>query len=195
MSESVRRLRANRPLEGRECGWCGKPLAFGDATAICGACETAAHAECWDREQGCPTPLCVNQPLQKLDEPQAPAAAPVEAIPEHQMKCPHCGFLIAADSTLCSYCNMVPTLDGVYRGPKTNAPGAVASLVLGILSFFICGIIFGLLAISKANEAKKAIAADPRLGGGGYATAGRILGILGLVLWGLALVGRFASMN
>ena len=43
MSESVRRLRANRPLEGRACGWCGKPLAFGDPAAVCTACETAVQ--------------------------------------------------------------------------------------------------------------------------------------------------------
>jgi hypothetical protein len=192
MSESVRRLRANRPLEGRACGWCGKPLAFGDPAAVCTACETAVHAECWDREHGCPTALCVNQPLQKLAEP-APAAT--EEIPAHQMKCPHCGFLIPADSTLCSYCNMVPTPDGVYRGPKTNAPGAVASVVYGVLGLFICGLIFGILAISKANEAKKAIAADPRLGGAGLANTGRVLGILALVFFGLFLLIRLAAVS
>jgi hypothetical protein len=220
MSESVQRLRANRPLQGRACGWCGVPLDFGDPAAVCTACSTATHAVCWDRQGGCPTADCVHRPLARLDQPAgaaalaeaqggfaAQAAAPAAAGSETEtlyepgapldldrMKCPHCGFMIAADSTLCSYCNMVPTADGIYRGPKTNAPGAVASLVFGILAFFICGIIFGLVAISKANDAKKAIAADPRLGGEGLATTGRILGILALVLWGVMLLARIGGM-
>lgn len=214
MSESVQRLRANRPLQGRPCGWCGVLLDFGDPAAVCTACSTATHAVCWDSKGGCPTAECVNRPLARLEQPAgaaalaevqggfaAPAAAPAAAgsaaetlyepgaaLPLERKQCPHCGFLIPADSTLCSYCNMVPTADGIYRGPKTNAPGAVASLVFGILAFFVCGIIFGLIAIGKANDAKKAIAADPRLGGDGLASAGRILGILALVLWGVMML-------
>ncbi len=215
MSEAVQRLRANRPLQGRPCGWCGVPLDFGDPAAVCTACSTATHAVCWDSRGGCPTADCVNRPLAKLDQPAGAAAlaevqgafpAPAAAAPEagtlyepgvplalEKKKCPHCGFTIPADSTLCSYCNMVPTADGIYRGPKTNAPGAAASLVFGILAFFVCGIIFGLIAISKANDAKKAIAADPRLGGEGLATAGRILGILALVLWGMMMLIGFLT--
>lgn len=234
MSESVQRLRANRPLQGRPCGWCGVPLDFGDPAAVCTACSTATHAVCWDSKGGCPTADCVNRPLARLEQPAGAAAlaevqggfavpagapagagAPAETLYEpgaglalEKKQCPHCGFQIPADSTLCSYCNMVTTADGIYRGPKTNAPGAVASLVngivaffvyavgsmiLGILAFFFCGG-FGLSAINKANNAKKAIAADPRLGGDGLASAGRILGILALVLWGMILLIRLADL-
>ena len=76
----------------------------------------------------------------------------------------------------------------LYRGPTQTAPGAVAALVFGILAFFICGIIFGLVAIQKANEAQSAIAADPSLTGGGIATTGKVLGIVALVVWGLGLI-------
>ena len=41
----------------------------------------------------------------------------------------------------------------------------MASLVYGIIGLFFCGIIFGLLAISKSNSAREAMRADPRLGG------------------------------
>lgn len=213
MSESVQRLRANRPLQGRPCGWCGVPLDFGDPAAVCTACSTATHAPCWDRKGGCPTADCVNRPLARLDEPAgtaalaevqggrpAPAAAPAETLYQPvepavaKMQCPHCGFLIDADSTLCSYCNMVPTADGIYRGLKKDAPGAAASLALGLVGVFFCGIIFGILAIVKANDATRAMAADPRLGGRGMATAGRILGIVSLVLWGLWMLLAFGGM-
>jgi hypothetical protein len=76
----------------------------------------------------------------------------------------------------------------VYRGPTQTAPGAVAALVFGILAFFLCGIIFGIVAIQKADEAKTAIASDPSLTGGGIATTGKVLGIIALVVWGLGIV-------
>ena len=58
----------------------------------------------------------------------------------------------------------------------------------GSLAFFLCGIIFGLVAIQKADEAKTAIASDPSLTGGGIATTGKVLGIIALVVWGLGLI-------
>jgi hypothetical protein len=64
----------------------------------------------------------------------------------------------------------------------------VASLVLGILGIFVCGLIFGIMAIQKANEAKELIENDPSLSGGGIATAGKVMGILSLVVWGLGLI-------
>lgn len=189
MSEAARRLRANRVIEGRQCGWCGLPLAFGDESAVCQACETAVHAACWDRELGCPTEGCVNRPLRRLEAEVEPEGAPAAGeLTEFQMRCPHCGNATPRDIALCIYCGLVPTPDGVYRGPKTTAPGAVASLVFGILGLFICGIIFGAVAISKADAAKKAIAANPAYEGAGYATAGRILGIVSVTFWGLGLL-------
>ena len=76
-------------------------------------------------------------------------------------------------------------------GTKTRAEGAMASLVFGILGFFICGFVFGWMAISNANKAKKDIAADPdRYSGGGLATAGLIMGVLDIVLWAAYIASR-----
>ncbi len=68
------------------------------------------------------------------------------------------------------------------------APGAVISLVFGILSaVFSClfvGIVFGILAIVFAGKAKKAFEANPdsySRGSLGMAKAGLIIGIIGLI--------------
>jgi hypothetical protein len=66
------------------------------------------------------------------------------------------------------------------------APGAVVSLVFGILSgAFSClfvGLIFAIIAMASAGKAKRAVAANPGAYSGiGMAKAGLILGIIGLV--------------
>lgn len=82
MTESVQRLRTNRTIEGRECGWCHVPLDFGDPAVVCQACSSVTHGVCWDAKGGCPTDECVNRPLRKLDEPAAPSPlAELQAIP------------------------------------------------------------------------------------------------------------------
>jgi hypothetical protein len=64
------------------------------------------------------------------------------------------------------------------RYPVNNNDGAYA-LVFGILSLLCCGVIFGPLAISKGSKA-----------GDGLGTAGMILGILGLVFWGIGFLAK-----
>ncbi|MFO8066006.1 MAG: DUF4190 domain-containing protein [Bacteroidales bacterium] len=68
------------------------------------------------------------------------------------------------------------------------APGAVISLIFGILSaVFSClfvGIVFGILAIVFSGKAKKAHEANPESfskGSLGMAKAGLIIGIIGLI--------------
>ncbi len=67
--------------------------------------------------------------------------------------------------------------------PKTGTEGtAIASLVVGIVSLIIFGVILGAIAIVLGNKAKKKIAASGgQLGGSGLATAGQILGVLGII--------------
>lgn len=68
--------------------------------------------------------------------------------------------------------------------PLPNAPGAVASMVCGIIGFFVCGLIFGIIAIVLGNKAKQVIATQPgAYGGAGMAQAGVIMGIISLVIW------------
>lgn len=73
--------------------------------------------------------------------------------------------------------------------PQQNNSGTYA-LVFGILSIVCCAIIFGPLAIIKGNEAKDS-----------NGNIGKILGIVGLVLWAVAIVfnivlgGIFSAAN
>ena len=108
-------------------------------------------------------------------------------------KCPHCGNPIAEGSDICRYCKNAPTPDGVYTGPRMQAPGAKAALIFGILGLLCCPVVFSVLAIVKANEAKAAIADDPRYSGKGMATAGQVLGILGLVFFAINVLVAVAG--
>jgi hypothetical protein len=80
-----------------------------------------------------------------------------------------------------------------YR-PRVNAPGASSSLVWAILGLFCCGLIFGIVAISNANNAKKLIREQPdAYTGEGLATAGLVIGIIDLVAWGLIIIANIAN--
>jgi hypothetical protein len=182
MTEPVKRLKANKVLEGQPCGWCQAPLKFGEDAAVCSGCETRHHGACWDTKGGCSLASCENAPLKRMEPAAAAAPGAAKSPPKPGMiACPHCGKHIAERAPICRYCKQAPTPDGLYRGPKENAPGAVASLVCGIIGLFLFGIVLGIVAIVNANKAKRLIASDPRYGGGGMATAGLILGIICLV--------------
>ncbi|HYN74937.1 MAG TPA: DUF4190 domain-containing protein [Candidatus Limnocylindria bacterium] len=71
---------------------------------------------------------------------------------------------------------------GAVGVPKQNGK-AIASLVLGIVGFCICGIILGGLAVFLGLQARKEIAAsNGAQGGDGMALAGVIVGGIALVL-------------
>jgi|GEM_PF-1712994 len=204
--EAVRTLKVNLKLEGKPCKACQVALQLAEDASVCTACEGEHHQRCWDRAAGCSQPGCINAPLTRLD--QAPAAPPPfgyggppmgalaapPVLAPGMMMCPGCRSLLAAGTPLCPFCRTITSPDGLYHGPMTNAPGAVQSLVFGILGLVICGVIFGPLAISRANSAKREIAFNPTYGGGGLATAGLVLGIIDLVAWGLVLVFRLGAM-
>jgi len=78
----------------------------------------------------------------------------------------------------------------VYQQPVyslPNPPGAVAGLVLGIISVVTCGVPTGPFAIWQSRVADRAIKESPAAyGNKGLVTAGLVLGIIGtvlLVLW------------
>ncbi len=218
MSEAARRFKTNRKIEGKPCGWCQSPLALGDDAAVCSADEAEHHAKCWDDRGGCARPGCANAPLKRLDTPppaaqSAPPAGggnawdqatpyqrPAATSQRPQLRpgykfCTGCGNQVLQDSQICDFCNAILTPDGIYHGPTVNAPGATAALVYGLIGLLICGIVFGILAIVKAREAKNAISYNPRYGGGGMATAGLVLGIIDLVLWALIVLVRISAVN
>ncbi len=197
--EAVRNLKVNLKLEGKPCQSCQVALALAEDAAVCTACEAAHHSRCWDSKGGCATAGCVNAPLTRLDVggPGVPGfAAPFAPppLPPGAMHCPSCRNLIAAGSPMCPFCRAITSPDGIYHGPKTNAPGAVQSLVFGILGLLVCGIVFGPLAIVKSTSAKNEIAMNPMYGGGGLATAGLVLGILDLCAFVILLMFRAGSL-
>ena len=63
-----------------------------------------------------------------------------------------------------------------------NARNATVSLVMGILGLVICPIVCSPIAIVFGRRAKEEIRTRPGLGGEGMATAGVILGWIGLAL-------------
>jgi hypothetical protein len=203
--EAVRTLKANLKLQNKPCGWCQVGLQLGEDAAVCTACEKEHHQRCWDGSGGCSTVGCANAPLRQLQPPPGPPpmgapmgygqpqGAPMGQMPPGMMQCPHCRAAIPWGTPVCTFCRMVTSPDGVYHGPMINAPGAAAALTYGIIGLFICGIIFGPLAISKANAAKRAIAENPTYGGGGMATAGLVLGILDVVAWAIIVMVRLSA--
>ena len=81
--------------------------------------------------------------------------------------------------------------------PQTTPGSATASLILGICSLVVCGIICGPLALVYGNKARNEIdASGGRLGGRGMATAGIVMGWIGIglcVLWIIIFIASASS--
>ncbi len=99
------------------------------------------------------------------------------------------------------YCGSCKTM-ALRGGPPPVAEEATIpckeakeALIYSIIGLFCFGIILGPIAINKALKAKKMIAMNPRLSGSGQATAGLIIGIVGLVLWVLSIITRIIAFN
>lgn len=83
-----------------------------------------------------------------------------------------------------------------YGVPAPTHGKATTSLVLGIVSLVLCGLLAGIPAMILARQAKREIAeSGGRLSGDGVATAGFWTGLIGTVLSALgilALIGLIA---
>ena len=75
MSESAKRMKANKVIAGKKCGWCREELRFGEGAAICTECRLLHHENCWDEKAGCARPGCIHAPLGV-----SPAAAPTPVL-------------------------------------------------------------------------------------------------------------------
>lgn len=84
-----------------------------------------------------------------------------------------------------------------YAGGATGqdfSGKAIGSLVCGILSLLICGIILGPVAIVLSQQAKAGMAQSGNYKGKGMATAGMVLGIIGVAGWLVVIIIRLANM-
>lgn len=112
--------------------------------------------------------------------------------------CPYCRSIVeprilANGQKLCPICNnsghtAAPGQPMPMAGPRT-ADGAVASMVLGILSLVIpyVGWIMGIIAIVLGKQADRRIAQDPSLQGEGMAKAGRVMGLVSVIIYAAIL--------
>ncbi len=159
-----------RAEDASTCPYCRMPIAEDDVIAECALCHTPHHQECWEENKGCTVFGCPESPEEEEKISVAPALTAVRSTT---------GRAPAAHP---------PPVQ------KKNAPGATSSLVWGILGFFFCGLIFGIVAICEANKAKNLIHEQPDVyTGDGLATAGLVIGIIDLVAWGLILLGNIAA--
>jgi hypothetical protein len=71
---------------------------------------------------------------------------------------------------------------GVHASAGETSGKAIASLVLGIGGFVIFPVVLSILAIVFGRSAKREISERPGLGGAGLATAGIVLGWIGVAL-------------
>jgi len=78
--------------------------------------------------------------------------------------------------------------------PTLPCSEASEALKYAIIGLFCFGIILEPIALSKAFQAKKMMAQNPNLSGSGKVTAAIIIATIGLVLWVLAMIARFANL-
>ena len=104
--------------------------------------------------------------------------------------CAHC-LVTVAGRKYCSACKVM-----AVKGPPQVTDGnmeceeAGKALLYACIGIFCFGIILGPMAISKAVQARKLIADDPRLSGLAKANVGFVLGIMVLFFWLLNIINR-----
>jgi hypothetical protein len=135
-----------------------------------------------------PTGFAATAAASSLPAGFAPSAPAPSAPPPGMIVCPRCSLMLAFGTPVCPGCRAITSPDGLYYGPRINAPGAVASLVLGIIGLVFCGVVLGPLAIWQASTARSTISRDPMYGGGGMAIAGLVLGIIALIMGVFVLI-------
>ena len=108
--------------------------------------------------------------------------------------CPAC-LTSAQGRNLCTQCRSraYPAPPPIARGMLPN-PDANSALTYAIVGLFCLGIILEPIALSKAINARRMIASDPRLGGEGQATAAMIISIIGLGLWVIGGIVRILTL-
>ena len=98
------------------------------------------------------------------------------------MTCNNCGTSNDPNAKYCYSCCASLTEVEANTASDDGKGFAIASLVLGIVSIFCFAIITGTLAIVFSRMAKS------KGYQGGMATAGMVLGIIGVVAWAIMLL-------
>jgi Na+/H+ antiporter NhaA len=96
----------------------------------------------------------------------------------------------------CGSCKVLPIQGQEFVPDEATIPckESTEALTLAIVGLFCLGFIFGLIAISKAVQAKKLIAADTRLTGWGKANAAIFIGVMGFCYSVFVLFLRFSRL-
>ena len=97
--------------------------------------------------------------------------------------------ITGSKETLAIHAMSIDPMTGLPRGEAP--PASTASVVALVAGFLLClGPIAGAVAVVAGIVGRRAVSADPvRVGGGGLATAGIVLGIVNLLLsFGVAFV-------
>jgi hypothetical protein len=108
--------------------------------------------------------------------------------------CPNCLVTVKGRS-YCASCKVMAIGDRapVFEQLTEECEEAKEALKYAIIGIFCFGIFLEPIAIKKALDAKKMIAANPNLTGSGKATAALVIGITVFVLWLVSIFARVAS--
>lgn len=131
--------------------------------------------------------------MQCTNHPEITASARCEGCAEGF--CQSC-LVTVAGKRYCAKCKTMAVTDApVVEANTMPCPEAGEALKYAIIGLFCFGIVLGPIAISKALNAKRLIAANPSLTGGGKATAALVIGISELVLWVLGTIARVSGRS
>ena len=130
------------------------------------------------------------QPVPCLNHPSAVTANRCTGCAESF--CSKCLVTIAG-LPYCATCKAMAVTKAPVVEASIPCPEAGEALKYAILSIFCFGFIIGPIAFFKALAAKKLIAADPTLLGGGKATAALVISAIVFVLNILGLIARASS--